>query len=46
MTTLALCAAVMVIAWKMIDRERNPGYICPQCGARDQTGHSKECSWR
>ena len=43
--TLAVFAAAMWIGWKLIVRERQPGYVCPQCGTRAANRHSEGCSW-
>ena len=42
---LMFCAALYV-SWRLIQADRTPGYVCPQCGARAQDRHTEGCSWR
>lgn len=47
MVALNLCMviAVMLFAWRLLEHQNNPGYSCPQCGARSQDEHKEDCSW-
>ena len=34
------------IAVRLLDLHSGGHYVCPDCGAKTQDGHSDDCSWR